>query len=1234
MKQLSMFLLLSLWLTASFQLKAQGPSVTEDDPTYDILPPSPTVSELIKFIDFPVNYNSGTPSIDIPLHTLTGKGISVPISLSYHASGVKVNDISSNVGLGWSLNAGGVVSRTVMKLPDEGTDGFITRGSQVPHPIVTTNPGSNFSDLREFAVQDGWDGQPDIFHFSFPGYSGKFIIDGPNSIKLIPHQDLKVTYTVCNNCSTPLGATTTINSVTITAPNGVIYTFGTTGAIEYSETEKTGTNSICRQKEYTQPVATAWYLKKIHNPITDDDVTFTYSAKDIIYNFNYSETYTMPDVQPITPNCPDNFASYECMIAKRDYGGTIASISSTVNGTVEFVSDAVREDILTVTGDSRITGLLIKGPDNSTLKRIDFIQTVVTAANKPAYIADNRQKKRMFLDEIQTIDVSNSNDVVYKYQFEYLNRSTLPPRFAYAQDHWGYFNSNLSPQLAPGSNLSASDLSYLQNSYNFQAANREPDVNKAKIGVLNKVIYPTGGNVSYEYESNEVAVCGTVTELQNTVKAASAIYNGNVVTSETPFTIDEAQTVTLTYSALKVGFRDNGAQVKLIDVSNGNSLIFEWGGDNNLTVPQELLPTSTTQYLLPGNYKIVAIAREEDPFETPPFNNPEYANISVSFMESVSSTVDNEPTGGIRVKKVTYDDNDGDVNNNIIRTFHYEKDNNGCDASTATYLGRQPLYVTDEVTIITDPNPPNSTITCNSRRVSSSSMTNITSTSGSIVGYREVWEWHGENAENGKRYFKYRVFADGDELPGPNPFNVFLSTPKVDYSYKTGKLEEEATYDTSDDLVSRKTYTYEYDDTPNSDTIRAIVAKRVYDHPGLNHDNPLAIEEYAIDWYDVRTDWIYLESTTEEVYSSDGSGEMVATTTDYSYETQNGAHTMPIETLMTNSDGSVTKTVTEYVHDRPQLPGGGDPIKDDLIDANKIDLPLKTTVSVQEAGGSSFEMVSGIERTLDYFTSNTLPRVDSIKLYEKTWDASGSMQTSDWTLLGQVLEYTSDGYIQQYQKDGWAPETYTWTNGLLTEKSFNGFDWQYSYHTDNRRIHTITDIDGQVQTFTYDGIQRLKQISARNGKVIQNFSYAYTSGGDANNFVQTETIYDNDPAETNSSFDDLTVKQYMDGLGRPIQSNQQAYSPAGSDVVTATKYDAFGRPFKVYEPFEASTSNGAFVTSLPASLETDNAFTLTEYEPSPANRQIKVTPPDWYATQYEYLTNDGSETIDGISYPV
>ena len=73
---------------------------------------SPTASSLGKYGDIPVSHYNGTTNINIPLYSLNEEGIPLDISLSYDSGGIRVNSVAGWVGQNWTLNAGGVVTRT------------------------------------------------------------------------------------------------------------------------------------------------------------------------------------------------------------------------------------------------------------------------------------------------------------------------------------------------------------------------------------------------------------------------------------------------------------------------------------------------------------------------------------------------------------------------------------------------------------------------------------------------------------------------------------------------------------------------------------------------------------------------------------------------------------------------------------------------------------------------------------------------------------------------------------------------------------------------------------------------------------------------------------------------------------------------------------------------------------------------------------------------------------------
>ena len=110
----SSFLTLFLIAIIFVQAKAQDlPS------SLNVIPPSPSVMAMNKFVDIPVSHYTGTPNISVPIYELKMNQLSLPIGLSYHASGLRVEEQASWVGAGWALNAGGNINRTVRGLPDE-----------------------------------------------------------------------------------------------------------------------------------------------------------------------------------------------------------------------------------------------------------------------------------------------------------------------------------------------------------------------------------------------------------------------------------------------------------------------------------------------------------------------------------------------------------------------------------------------------------------------------------------------------------------------------------------------------------------------------------------------------------------------------------------------------------------------------------------------------------------------------------------------------------------------------------------------------------------------------------------------------------------------------------------------------------------------------------------------------------------------------------------------------------
>lgn len=134
------------------------------------------------------------------------------------------------------------------------------------------------------------------------------------------------------------------------------------------------------------------------------------------------------------------------------------------------------------------------------------------------------------------------------------------------------------------------------------------------------------------------------------------------------------------------------------------------------------------------------------------------------------------------------------------------------------------------------------------------------------------------------------------------------------------------------------------------------------------------------------------------------------------------------------------------------------------------------------------------------------------------------------------------------------------------------------------------------------------------------------------NFVRTENILKSGVTTEAqviglSATDKQTTFDYMDGIGRSIQSTVVAASPGQKDVVQPAFYDTQGRPSRSYLPFAANRSNGAYSSSAiaeqasfynnPNDKITDDSKPYGEvtYDNSPLNRinQGKAVGSAWNA---------------------
>ena len=466
-------------------------------------PPSPEASAMTKYADLQANEFKGMVSHTIPLYTYKAGQLEVPISISYNGAGVRVDDIPTWVGMNWTLNAGGVITRTVKDIADESTGSI--------HRVVITDANiSNYTGVNDGTTEGNhvwnlinnnqYDTEVDIFQFNFNGISGSFYLDENWQVRLTKdNQNLKINVgsksDLLNN-----------KIIEIVDSNGIKYTFGGTSATEETSIRNVVNGSLTGE---TFQGVTAFYLTKIEHPIYGE-INFKYESLSM-QNLSIQKIQKRSRVidffdlgfTPEGPTCTNSENPYNVQSSLITTSSRIISpkyltrvYSPNTSEEIIFSSEKVDNPSF-----KRVLNSIVIDKDslNQPFKTIDF--EYYGFSPNPNFPATTRYaEKRFFLTKI-TFD----KDVLYAantangrrnqvYEFEYNNSGALPNRFDYAQDFLGYFNGK--------SNTTGIPNHPVFNPYgNENVADRTPDFNYAQAGALKRIYYPTGGYTEFDYEA-------------------------------------------------------------------------------------------------------------------------------------------------------------------------------------------------------------------------------------------------------------------------------------------------------------------------------------------------------------------------------------------------------------------------------------------------------------------------------------------------------------------------------------------------------------------------------------------------------------------------------------------------------------------------------------------------------------------------------------------------------------
>lgn len=464
------------------------------------MPMSPNASSLAIYADYPVSHYTGIPNISVPLYEIDVDGFKLPIKLNYHASGIKVSQEASWVGLGWSLDIGGAISRSVRGEDDflEYYNPYLTKGyyedgdiSNLDDPRFYDNVVDNNIVTRRKKI----DTEPDIFYYSFPGSSGKFIIDKSQGAVLFDKtQNVKIELvqdiSLGNNWRTNL-------CFKLTNVDGTEYyykrrekttVYSRPGGLNDNSTDPnrvldSGIDISSSPSEFTS----SWLLDKITTP-NKKSILFSYEQESSQSPTQEScEIYDYIGPSSTGLNCGPASREIVSKRMKVRYNSLRLAKVSWSGGHIDFTVSG-RQDLAILDASSPCRKLDRFDVFNSFEKKVKSVQFNYSYFN-PSYSGEYQYIfKRLKLDNI-IIDGDPKNN----YLFNYFSGDMLAKN-TNNMDYWGYHNgkvygSNYYTGLVIGNEI-------------YPGANKLGDINFAKIGTLNKITYPTGGNTEFQFESN------------------------------------------------------------------------------------------------------------------------------------------------------------------------------------------------------------------------------------------------------------------------------------------------------------------------------------------------------------------------------------------------------------------------------------------------------------------------------------------------------------------------------------------------------------------------------------------------------------------------------------------------------------------------------------------------------------------------------------------------------------
>jgi len=476
-----------------------------------------------------VDMVTGTLKVGIPLYEIKVNDISVPVSLNYSATGLKVGQEAGPAGMGWELSAGGKIITNVQGRTDNPSGGSGALPLEVLANPLVFNPYTTHHTLTESIIDGKTDAAWDTYTYVLPNGGGVYTKDG-------------LTY--------PYDPLVTIQHPgIIKTTDGLIYNFQ--GGEQKKTTKRYYYEPNSAQpdwiptinqwsRDYYPNITNDWDLANIVSTKFKDTVSFEYetilNSTQLASKTRKFTSESIPFIRDVESN--QNYQFYELQQKYYRILDPIISQSKTEvlthtrlqsirfkNGQVSFEyspNDTLGNDILlNIKVYQKLNGI------TKVLKKYEFVYDLYVPNLKYGHY-------------LIGINVYDSDDVKLNgWTFSYLNRMPVYPKIENkARDRWGFYNGKTSnktllehpdkvlalnhrahyPITNSPYNMIMRQIKYIRPEATeiygsfpsevdgistIEFADRDFSFQDAMKGTLLSIKTPTGGTVSYEYEPHK-----------------------------------------------------------------------------------------------------------------------------------------------------------------------------------------------------------------------------------------------------------------------------------------------------------------------------------------------------------------------------------------------------------------------------------------------------------------------------------------------------------------------------------------------------------------------------------------------------------------------------------------------------------------------------------------------------------------------------------------------------------